>query len=81
MVQVPSLYCQQATPPWCEHAPDPVAVLFQPSAHLAPTRYLGGGGREVAVAMTGVGEKVGVGVEISGKVGHGGGVPPGITST
>jgi hypothetical protein len=35
-VQVPSLYCQQLTPPWWEQAPLPVAVLAVPSLHVAP---------------------------------------------
>jgi hypothetical protein len=35
-VQVPSLYCQQLTPPWCEQAPLPVALLVVPSLHTAP---------------------------------------------
>jgi hypothetical protein len=36
-VQVPSLYRQQRTPPWLEHAPLPVASLSEPSLQTAPT--------------------------------------------
>jgi hypothetical protein len=32
------LYTQYATPPWCEHAPLPVALLDVPSRHTAPIR-------------------------------------------
>jgi hypothetical protein len=32
------LQIQLATPPWWEHAPEPVAVLVVPSLHFAPIR-------------------------------------------
>ena len=50
LVQVPSLYRQQRTPPCDEHAPLPVASLEVPSLHVAPIRVplVGGGGADPA---------------------------------